>query len=40
MTGHGSEDDFKTGSADASHYLVKPVTLEALVEKMKRALNE
>lgn len=39
MTGHGSEEDFKTGSADAA-YLVKPVKLEALVEKMKRALNE
>ena len=39
MTGHGSEDDFKTGSAGASHYLVKPVKLEALVEKMKLALN-
>jgi DNA-binding response OmpR family regulator len=39
MTGHGSEEDFKTGSADASHYLVKPVKLEALVEKMKLALN-
>lgn len=39
MTGHGSEEDFKTGSADASHYLVKPVKLEALLEKMKEALN-
>lgn len=39
MTGHGSEDDFRAGSADASHYLVKPVKLEALLEKMKAALN-
>ncbi len=39
MTGHGSEEDFRTGSADASHYLVKPVKLEALLAKMKEALN-
>ncbi len=39
MTGHGSEEDFRAGSTDASHYLVKPVKLEALMEKMKAALN-
>ena len=37
MPGHGSEEDFRTGSADAAHYLVKPVKLEALLEKMKAA---
>ncbi len=40
MTGHGSEEDFRAGSTDASHYLVKPVKLEALVERMEEALNE
>ena len=39
MTGHGSEEDFTAGSADASHYLVKPVKLDALLEKMKEALD-
>jgi len=40
MTGHGSEDDFKAGSAQtgADYYLVKPVKIEALIEKMKEIL--
>lgn len=41
MTGHGSEDDFKAGSAQtgANYYLVKPVKIEALIEKMKEVLR-
>jgi len=41
MTGHGSEADFKTGVAEAGlhYYLVKPVKLEVLVEKMKEVLQ-
>jgi len=41
MTGHGSEDDYKAGSeeAGAEYYLVKPVDIKTLIEKMNRALN-
>ena len=40
MTGHGSEDDFKTGAAEAGKdfYLVKPVKIESLLEKMNEAI--
>ena len=31
VTGHGSEEDFRTGSAEASHYLVKPLDIETLI---------
>jgi len=42
LTGHGSENDFKTGEAEtgAGYYLVKPVNIERLIEKMHAALNE
>ena len=41
VTGHGSEDDFKAGTAEAGagYYLVKPVNIEALINKMKEALG-
>jgi DNA-binding response OmpR family regulator len=41
MTGHGSEDDFKTGAAEAGEdfYLVKPVKIESLLEKMNEAIQ-
>ena len=41
MTGHGSEDDYKAGSkeAGAEYYLVKPVDIKTLIEKMNKALN-
>jgi DNA-binding response OmpR family regulator len=41
VTGHGSEDDFRAGSAAAGteYYLVKPVDIEALIEKMNKALK-
>ena len=41
MTGHGSEDDFKDGSAEAGaeYYLVKPVNIEHLIDKMNQALK-
>jgi DNA-binding response OmpR family regulator len=41
LTGHGSEDDFKTGAAEAgaANYLVKPVNIDALIRKMKEALG-
>ena len=40
LTGHGSEDDFKIGAAEAGEdfYLVKPVKIESLLEKMNEAM--
>ena len=32
LTGHGSETDFETGSAEAAYYLTKPLTIEKLIE--------
>ena len=39
LTGHGSEQDFRTGSAEAACYLVKPVNIEVLLQTMKKALE-
>ena len=40
LTGHGSEDDYRAGSAEAGaeYYLVKPVDIKTLIEKMTAAL--
>ena len=37
LTGHGSERDYQEGSAEAGnpYYLVKPVQIEILMEKLK-----
>ncbi|MEW6185320.1 MAG: response regulator, partial [Thermodesulfobacteriota bacterium] len=37
LTGHGSEEDFRIGSAEAgeAYYLIKPVDLNLLIEKLK-----
>ena len=32
LTGHGSENDFKTGSAEAARYLPKLIQIEELIE--------
>jgi DNA-binding response OmpR family regulator len=42
MTGHGSDDDFKAGSAEAGpgYYLVKPVDIEYLIRKMHEVLKK
>jgi DNA-binding response OmpR family regulator len=42
MTGHGSENDYKAGAAEAGeeYYLVKPIDIEVLIEKMKKTLQE
>jgi len=41
LTGHGSEDDFKIGAAEAGEdfYLVKPVKIESLLEKMNEVMQ-
>jgi DNA-binding response OmpR family regulator len=41
VTGHGSESDFRVGSAEAGpeFYLVKPVNIEDLIEKMDQLME-
>ncbi len=41
VTGHGSQQDYNTGSAEAGYeyYLIKPVKIEVLVERMQDALK-
>ncbi|RPH89906.1 MAG: response regulator [Desulfobacteraceae bacterium] len=36
ITGHGSEEDFRQGTAEAGedYYLVKPIDIQVLIEKM------
>jgi CheY-like chemotaxis protein len=40
LTGHGSDQDFTIGSAEASFYLVKPINIEKLIEIIQKALND
>ncbi|MGL1861352.1 MAG: response regulator [Pseudodesulfovibrio sp.] len=37
LSGHGSEADYKAGSAEATSYLIKPIRIEELVEKIQEA---
>ncbi|MGD9608376.1 MAG: response regulator [Desulfovibrionaceae bacterium] len=39
VTGHGSEEDFRAGSAEAASYLVKPVALDELLRKINEAMG-
>ncbi|MBC8209284.1 MAG: response regulator [Desulfobulbaceae bacterium] len=41
MTGHGSANDFYSGSSDAKTvgYLIKPVNIDILIGKIKEALS-
>ena len=41
LTGHGSEEDFKAGAAEAGAdcYLVKPVNIDTLIRKMKEVIE-
>jgi DNA-binding response OmpR family regulator len=42
LTGHGSEESYIAGSneAGADYYLLKPVLIDELVEKIRSALSE
>ena len=42
MTGHGSEDDYKEGvaQAGADYYLLKPLNIELLIEKINEVIQE
>jgi DNA-binding response OmpR family regulator len=41
LTGHGSEEDFMIGTAEAgiSYYLIKPVELNLLIEKLHEIIK-
>lgn len=41
MTGHGSEEDFRTGAEEvgSEYYLVKPVDIEELTQKLKQIMS-
>lgn len=41
ITGHGSEKDYREGMAEAGaeYYLVKPIDIESLIEKMNEVLK-
>ena len=38
LTGHGSERDFIAGTSISEYYLIKPVQIDDLVEKLKAAV--
>jgi len=42
LTGHGSESDFQQGTSEfgVTDYLVKPVKIEVLIEKIKAAADK
>ena len=39
ITGHGSEEDYNTGSREGFCYIIKPFKIETLIEKINQALN-
>ena len=40
LTGHGSEEDYQAGSAEAEYYLMKPININDLIEKINDALGK
>ncbi len=40
LSGHGSEEDFKAGSAEAASYLIKPVDIEDLMETIRTVMEQ
>jgi len=40
LTGHGSENDFKTGLTKSAHYLAKPIKIENLLEVLKSVMEK
>ncbi|MEZ4549777.1 MAG: response regulator [Desulfobacterales bacterium] len=39
LTGHGSEEDYQAGSAEAEYYLMKPININDLIAKIHDALG-
>jgi len=38
LTGHGSEDDYSAGRRQAAYYLVKPVDINTLIDKINKTV--
>lgn len=39
VTGHGSEEDYTSGTQEGYSYIIKPFNIETLVEKIMQALD-
>jgi len=39
LTGHGSEDDFRIGSAEAECYFVKPLDIDTLIATLRKVVR-
>jgi DNA-binding response OmpR family regulator len=39
LTGHGSEEDYRAGVAEAEYYLLKPINIDDLIAKINDALS-
>jgi DNA-binding response OmpR family regulator len=39
LTGHGSDEDYELGSAEAAFYLVKPIKIEDFIQALYRTLD-
>ena len=39
VTGHGSDEDFTVGSAEAAFYIIKPFQIDFLIESLRQALE-
>ena len=39
LSGHGSEKDYQIGSSEAAYYLIKPVQIGDLIEKIHQAVS-
>lgn len=40
LTGHGSEEEYRAGVAEAEYYLLKPINIDDLIAKIKDALSK
>ncbi len=40
LTGHGSEEDYQAGIAEAEYYLMKPININDLIQKINDALGK
>jgi CheY-like chemotaxis protein len=40
LTGHGSKNDFETGSAEAARYLSKPLQIDELIQILQEVSGE
>lgn len=40
LTGHGSKNDFETGSAEAAYYLPKPLQIDELIQILHEVSDE